>query len=154
MWFISKYTCSLNENSRYTRKPNIGNSVSGEVGKEMYIVNRGRLQVVADNGRTVLATLKAGSYFGEISILNMGTAGKHLGKYQQAGPPLVGIFFYLITCYVYLFSSFLLLTIYPCCMTIGFIGRCFIYSTPLFYTHFKQWMVKYVHNCMNALWYI
>lgn len=48
----------------------------------MYIVNRGRLQVVADNGRTVLATLKAGSYFGEISILNMGTAGKHLGKYQ------------------------------------------------------------------------
>ncbi|XP_025075284.1 cyclic nucleotide-gated cation channel alpha-3 isoform X5 [Pogonomyrmex barbatus] len=46
----------------------------GEVGKEMYIVNRGRLQVVADNGKTVLATLKAGSYFGEISILNMGTA--------------------------------------------------------------------------------
>lgn len=43
----------------------------------MYIVNRGRLQVVADNGRTVLATLKAGSYFGEISILNMGTAGMH-----------------------------------------------------------------------------
>ena len=49
----------------------------GEVGKEMYIVNRGRLQVVADNGRTVLATLKAGSYFGEISILNMGTAGTY-----------------------------------------------------------------------------
>lgn len=48
----------------------------------MYIVNRGRLQVVADNGRTVLATLKAGSYFGEISILNMGTAGKDLGKYR------------------------------------------------------------------------
>ncbi|XP_063224786.1 cyclic nucleotide-gated cation channel beta-1 [Bacillus rossius redtenbacheri] len=47
----------------------------GEVGKEMYIVNHGRLQVVADNGKTVLATLKAGSYFGEISILNMGTAG-------------------------------------------------------------------------------
>ncbi|XP_017837391.1 cyclic nucleotide-gated channel rod photoreceptor subunit alpha isoform X5 [Drosophila busckii] len=47
----------------------------GEVGKEMYIVNRGRLQVVADNGKTVMASLKAGSYFGEISILNMGTAG-------------------------------------------------------------------------------
>ncbi|XP_037964350.2 cyclic nucleotide-gated cation channel alpha-3 isoform X2 [Plutella xylostella] len=47
----------------------------GEVGKEMYIVNRGKLQVVGDNGKAVLATLKAGSYFGEISILNMGTAG-------------------------------------------------------------------------------
>lgn len=41
----------------------------------MYIVNRGKLQVVADDGKTVLATLRAGSYFGEISILNMGTAG-------------------------------------------------------------------------------
>lgn len=49
----------------------------------MYIVNRGRLQVVADNGKTVMASLKAGSYFGEISILNMGTAGKELGKYRS-----------------------------------------------------------------------
>lgn len=56
---------------------------TGEVGKEMYIVNRGRLQVVADNGKTVMASLKAGSYFGEISILNMGTAGKALGKVSQ-----------------------------------------------------------------------
>lgn len=47
----------------------------GEVGKEMYICARGRLEVVADEGKTILATLKAGSYFGEISILNMGTAG-------------------------------------------------------------------------------
>ncbi len=54
----------------------ISNFVLGEVGKEMYIVSRGRLQVVADDGKTVLATLRAGSYFGEISILNMGTAGK------------------------------------------------------------------------------
>lgn len=67
--------------------------LTGEVGKEMYIVNRGRLQVVADNGRTVLATLKAGSYFGEISILNMGTAGKHLGKYEiQSNNPFPYLF--------------------------------------------------------------
>ncbi|XP_064639641.1 cGMP-gated cation channel alpha-1-like isoform X2 [Lineus longissimus] len=55
--------------------PGDRNRSSGEIGKDMYIVNRGRLQVVGDNGRTVLATLKPGSYFGEISILNMGTAG-------------------------------------------------------------------------------
>ena len=42
----------------------------------MYICARGRLQVVDTDGKTVLATLKAGSYFGEISILNMGTAGE------------------------------------------------------------------------------
>lgn len=54
---------------------NVCTYFAGEVGKEMYIVNRGRLQVVADDGKTMLATLKAGSYFGEISILNMGTAG-------------------------------------------------------------------------------
>lgn len=59
----------------------------------MYIVNRGRLQVVADNGKTVLATLKAGSYFGEISILNMGTAGKNLGKYHL---PLIRFSFTLL----------------------------------------------------------
>ena len=41
----------------------------------MYIVSRGKLQVVADNGKTILATLRPGSYFGEISILNMGNAG-------------------------------------------------------------------------------
>lgn len=41
----------------------------------MYIVSRGRLQVVADGGKTVLATLRPGSYFGEISILNMGNEG-------------------------------------------------------------------------------
>lgn len=54
----------------------------------MYIVNRGRLQVVADNGKTVMASLKAGCYFGEISILNMGTAGKELGKYPQPRPSI------------------------------------------------------------------
>lgn len=64
--------CQLNTNAI----PRCVFTQTGEVGKEMYIVNRGRLQVVADDGKTVLATLKPGSYFGEISILNMGTAGE------------------------------------------------------------------------------
>jgi len=38
----------------------------GDVGKEMYIVKRGRLIVVADDGRTAFATLGAGSVFGEV----------------------------------------------------------------------------------------
>jgi len=41
------------------------------VGKEMYIVKRGRLQVVADDGCTVLATLGAGSVFGEVPQIHL-----------------------------------------------------------------------------------
>uniref|UniRef100_A0A914WPI2 Cyclic nucleotide-binding domain-containing protein n=1 Tax=Plectus sambesii TaxID=2011161 RepID=A0A914WPI2_9BILA len=47
----------------------------GEVGKEMYIVNGGKLRVINDELGTVLATLTAGAYFGEISLLNVGTEG-------------------------------------------------------------------------------
>jgi len=48
----------------------------------MYIVSRGKLQVVTDDGKSVLAVLRAGSYFGEISILNMGTAGKCFNQFS------------------------------------------------------------------------
>ncbi|KAH9499818.1 hypothetical protein Btru_076704 [Bulinus truncatus] len=44
----------------------------GEVGKEMYIVNRGRLHVVADNGKTVLATLKPGATVTTASVKSVG----------------------------------------------------------------------------------
>ncbi|CAF1613551.1 unnamed protein product [Rotaria magnacalcarata] len=57
----------------------------GEVGKEMYIVNRGKLHVMAENSKTVLATLKAGSYFGEISILNMGSGNRRTASVRSVG---------------------------------------------------------------------
>lgn len=38
----------------------------GDVGKEMYIVKRGKLSVCSDDGKTVFVTLGAGSVFGEV----------------------------------------------------------------------------------------
>ena len=43
----------------------------GDVGKEMYIIKRGKLDVVADDGREIYVTLGEGAVFGEVSILNI-----------------------------------------------------------------------------------
>ena len=60
----------------------------GDVGKEMYIVKRGKLSVVADDGQTVFATLSDGEVFGELSVLNI--HGNKTGNRRTANVRSVG----------------------------------------------------------------
>ncbi len=46
----------------------------GDVGREMYIVNTGRLEVLDEEEGEVVREMAHGDYFGEISVLNLGTS--------------------------------------------------------------------------------
>jgi len=60
----------------------------GDIGKEMFIIKRGSLNVVSDDGTKVFVTLKAGSFFGELSILNI--PGLKTGNRRTANVQSVG----------------------------------------------------------------
>ncbi|XP_062934930.1 cyclic nucleotide-gated cation channel alpha-3 isoform X2 [Cynocephalus volans] len=60
----------------------------GDIGKEMYIIKEGKLAVVADDGLTQFVVLSDGSYFGEISILNI--KGSKSGNRRTANIRSIG----------------------------------------------------------------
>uniref|UniRef100_A0AAY4C2U2 Cyclic nucleotide-binding domain-containing protein n=2 Tax=Denticeps clupeoides TaxID=299321 RepID=A0AAY4C2U2_9TELE len=60
----------------------------GDIGREMYIIKDGKLAVVADDGITQFVVLGEGSYFGEISILNI--KGSKAGNRRTANIRSIG----------------------------------------------------------------
>ncbi|XP_055001743.1 cyclic nucleotide-gated cation channel beta-1 [Sorex araneus] len=58
----------------------------GEIGREMYIIQAGQVQVLGGpDGKSILVTLKAGSVFGEISLLAVGGGNRRTANVVAHG---------------------------------------------------------------------
>lgn len=60
----------------------------GDIGREMYIVKRGKLQVISEDGKKVYVTLTEGAVFGEISVLHI--VGNKTGNRRTASVKTLG----------------------------------------------------------------
>lgn len=60
----------------------------GDIGREMYIVKRGKLQVVSEDEKKVYVTLTEGAVFGEISVLHI--EGNRTGNRRTASVKTLG----------------------------------------------------------------